>query len=156
AKKGQDGGFTELIRIGSFSYAFGGGWVGPLAGQPTVLTTGADGKFRLAGVGRDLAVAFRLQGRGIATETVTARGTVDEHRANLARLIRGVVRDKNTGKPLAGVTVLWQHTYNRRYEVMPFRYGMAITDNKGCYELLGVPKSSGPYGPGSLAVRPAQ
>jgi RNA polymerase sigma factor (sigma-70 family) len=148
--------FAMLIGIGSFSGAFGLGWVGPLPGQPTVLTTGADGKFRLAGVGRDRAVAFRLEGRGIATEAVTARGNSFECRADVSRPIRGVVRDKATGKPLAGATLVWRHTYDRRYEVMSWRYRMAITDKGGHYELLGVPKASGSYGPGYLAVRPAE
>jgi protocatechuate 3,4-dioxygenase beta subunit len=155
AKDGKDGGFTDLIRVGYFSNVLARGWVGPLPGQPAVLTTGADGTFRLAGIGRDRVVALLVEGRGIATAAIGAHGATFEHRADISRPIRGVVRNKNTGETVAGATVFWQHTYNRRYAVMPVRYHMTITDQHGRYELLGVPKSSGTYGAGYLAVRPA-
>jgi protocatechuate 3,4-dioxygenase beta subunit len=140
--------------MGAFNGAFRRGWVGPLPGQATVLTTSADGKFRLSGVGRDRAVAFRLEGRAIMTVPVAAQGASFEHRADISRPLRGVVRDQATGKPLAGVTVWWQPGYNRRYEVKGLRHYMAITDKEGRYELLGTPKGYA-SGSGYVAARPA-
>lgn len=150
AAKGGDGrGFVDLIEGGHFSYAFAGGWVGPLPGQPGVLTTAADGKFRLAEIGSDRVVSFRLEGPGIVTEALGAHGTSFEYQAAVSRPIRGVVRDKDTGKPLAGVTVFWSTGTNRRY--IEDRWRKAITDQEGRYELLGLAKSPR-Y---TLAVRPA-
>jgi RNA polymerase sigma factor (sigma-70 family) len=116
----------------------GRGWGRSLPGQAEVLTTGADGRFQVAGVGSDRVVKLRLEGRGIATADFEAQGTAFEYQAALSRPIRGVVRDKDTSKPLAGVSVT---------------SGLceAITDKEGRYELLGVPKAER-YG---LGLNPA-
>jgi RNA polymerase sigma factor (sigma-70 family) len=105
------------------------GWEGPLPGQADVLTTGADGRFQVAGVGGGRFIHFRLEGRAIATATFDAQGTAFEYQAALSRPIRGLVRDKDTGNPLAGASVT---------------SGLceALTDKEGRYELLGVPKSA--------------
>src|SRR5262249_5071192 len=96
---------TGVAANGKEGQAGARGWEGSLPGQPAVLTTGADAKFRWAGVGRDRAVHLRLEGRGIATARFDAQGAAFEFQAALSRPIRGVVRDKDTRKPLAGVTV---------------------------------------------------
>src|SRR5438094_512681 len=69
AKGGDDGGFVHSVTMGTdyLKYAYGRGWVGPLPGQPAVLTTGADGSFKVSVVGRDRVVSLRVEGRGIAT-----------------------------------------------------------------------------------------
>ena len=51
--------------------------------------------------------------------------------AHTSRPIRGVVRDKETGKPMAGVTVEHYHGQGPS----------ALTDKEGRYELLGLAKA---------------
>jgi RNA polymerase sigma factor (sigma-70 family) len=115
------------------------GWEGPLPGQAKVLTTGSGGRFQVAGVGSDRVVHLRLEGRGIATAAFEAQGAAFEYQAALSRPIRGVVRDKTSHKPLAGVSVTG---------------GLckSVTDREGHYELLGVAKAER-YG---LGLNPAQ
>ena len=172
--KGDLKAFIEAVRKGRFrGYAFTKSWTAALPGQPAVLSTGADGSFRLTGAGRERVVRLHLEGPGIATADLevmtritaktikpdTAKGTssgggfgravphVPEpighvhgasftFSADASRPIRGVVCDKMTGKPLAGVSVegLYSRWYNRRCQ--------AVTDKDGRYELLGVPKAA--------------
>jgi RNA polymerase sigma factor (sigma-70 family) len=115
------------------------GWAGPLPGQAESLTTGDDGRFQVAGVGSDRIVNLRLEGNGIATAAFAAQGAAFEYQAALSRPIRGVVRDKVSRKPLAGVTVA-------------SGLCQAVTDKEGRYELLGVAKAER-YG---LGVNPAE
>jgi RNA polymerase sigma factor (sigma-70 family) len=116
-----------------------GGWQGPLPGQAEVLTTGADGRFQVAVVGSGRIVHLRLEGRGIATARFDAQGAAFEYQAALARPIRGVVRDKATRKPLAGVSVTCG-------------LDKSVTNKEGRYELLGVAKAAR-YG---LGLNPAK
>ena len=136
-------------------------WDGPLAGRPAVLTTGDDGRFRLAGAGRERIVKFRLEGPAIASTSLQVMTRVAETFASgdryrgwwkfygassdyvgmATRPIHGVVRDKETGKPLAGVSVAHYHGQGPE----------TITDKEGRYELLGVHKT-GHY---ALNVKPA-
>jgi RNA polymerase sigma factor (sigma-70 family) len=128
-------------------------WYGPLPGQSSVVTVGADGRIRLSGFGRERTVRLSVEGPTIeyATVIVMTRhektlvgwkppqgyrqgkiyGATFDYLPAPARLIRGVVRDKATGKPVPGVT-FW--TY-----LTPHR---PVTDAKGRFELLGYPKTS--------------
>jgi protocatechuate 3,4-dioxygenase beta subunit len=136
-----------------------------------VLTTGADGRFKLAGFGRERVVHLHVTGPAIAStglEVMTRAnekvkgaeldpfdgvrhvyGAAFDYVAVASRPIRGVVRDKATGKPLAGAWVYVEYWVNPNYEVNPS--AKALTDKEGRYELLGLAKSAR-Y---SLAVRPA-
>jgi hypothetical protein len=58
-------------------------------------------------------------------------GAVFDYLAEPSRPIRGVVRDKATGKPVAGVT-LWSYPTTHRPQ----------TDKDGRYEMLGCPKAA--------------
>jgi RNA polymerase sigma factor (sigma-70 family) len=134
-------------------------WSGSLPGLPAVLTTGADGRFTLAGVGRERLVRLHVEGPGIATTDVDVMTRVAEKVGNFhgasfqyvavaSRPIRGVVRDKETRKPLAGVSI-GIASLGREYFFEP-RW-LTVTDKDGRYELLGLAKASS-Y---NLAVKPA-
>jgi RNA polymerase sigma factor (sigma-70 family) len=143
--------FAFTLPWGDYTREIAKGWAGPLPGQPTVLTTGADGKFRLTGVGPDRVVSLHLEAPGIATTDLgVISGASVEHLTTVSRPIRGVVRDKATGKPLAGATVFVKFWINPRYEEP--RWGKAVSDKQGRYELLGLAKQVN-Y---SLMVKPAR
>jgi RNA polymerase sigma factor (sigma-70 family) len=120
-------------------------WSGPLPGQPQVLTTGADGRIRLAGFGSERLVYFTIEGPTIVKtwmQVMTRPGEpVDlgkneryygasfDHVARPSRPIRGVIRDKATGKPVPGV------------EIGTFMGSeKAMADKEGRYELRGLPQ----------------
>jgi protocatechuate 3,4-dioxygenase beta subunit len=120
----------------------------PLAGQANVLKTHTDGRFRLTGVGRDRTVDLAIEGPGIQSTKITVMTCAGEgvltpdaiqkiyprafdYLAAQSRTIRGVVRDKDSGRPVAGVRV-WSDLTTQR----------ATSDNAGRYELLGCPKAA--------------
>jgi RNA polymerase sigma factor (sigma-70 family) len=156
---GDDADFVEWVRIGYRStrtnaggdiYQFAKGcWIGPLPGLPAVLVTDNSGRFKLSGVGRGRVVSFHLEGAGIATAALGVRGTSFEYQAAASRPIRGVVRDKATGKSLPAVTVFFDTWLDPRNEEPVLH--KAVTDKQGRYELLGLPKAED-Y---ALALRPA-
>jgi protocatechuate 3,4-dioxygenase beta subunit len=171
APKGDDlGEYIEAVRKGLFGYHFAKDWSGPLAGRPAVLTTGADGRFKLAGAGRERVVHVHVEGPAIATTDLAVMtraaekvkgaeldpfdaarlvyGAAFDYVAVASRPIRGVVRDKVTGKPIAGAWVYREYWVNPNYEVNP--QAKSLTDKEGRYELLGLAKAAS-Y---SLAVRP--
>jgi RNA polymerase sigma factor (sigma-70 family) len=112
----------------------------------TTVTTGKDGRFRLTGFGRDRVVLLRLRGDGIEhcvfwvvtrDEQLGTRagpyGTYSAtftHHALPSKPITGTVRDRATGKPLAGITVV-SAMYNNRW---------TRTDDKGQYRIVGAAK----------------
>src|SRR5262249_45614824 len=93
------------------------------------LTTGADGKIRLKNIGRERMVTLRIEGPTIETREVnvltrpygtitvlewkrnpeggrlTYHGATFDHAATPCKPIVGVVRDKDTGKPIPGAIV---------------------------------------------------
>jgi 5-hydroxyisourate hydrolase-like protein (transthyretin family) len=113
----------------------------------TTVTTGKDGRFRLTGFGRDRVVMLRLRGDNIEhcvfwvvtqNEPLTGLrvgpyGTYSAtftHHALPSKPIVGTVRDRATGKPLAGITVA-SSMYNNRW---------AKTDANGRYRIVGAAK----------------
>jgi RNA polymerase sigma factor (sigma-70 family) len=120
--------------------------------HPKRITVDDEGRFRLTGIGRGRVVQLDVEGPGIAwgfLQVLTADARVDdsplgggggpkpygakfEHRAPPGRTITGVVREKGTGKPLAGVGVGGggASTY---------------TDENGRYELPGWAKAKEYY-----------
>jgi RNA polymerase sigma factor (sigma-70 family) len=114
---------------------------------PTTITTGKDGRFRLTGFGHDRVVLLRLSGaniehcifwvvtqaeplRGMRVGPYGTYGATFTHHALPSKPIVGTVRDRATGKPLAGITVA-SSMYNNRY---------AKTDEKGQYRIVGAAK----------------
>jgi hypothetical protein len=126
-----------------------------LAEESMSATTGADGRFRISGVGRDRAVVLDIQGPGVEhrrvwavtlakpPQALTGRttglyGPTFEHLARPAKPISGTVRDKKTGQPVAGVRIIG------RVPHMGYARGGSpvetITDAKGNYQLDGLSK----------------
>jgi hypothetical protein len=143
-----------------------GGVQGPWEGLhqlPTALTatSGADGRFRMAGIGRDRIAELIVSGPTIATAIVyalnrdgAAIGTTNtnamtpertiyharrfEYAIAPTKTIEGVIRDKDTGQAIAGLMlrsmVFDEHSF------VPARGIEATTDAQGHYRLNGLPK----------------
>jgi RNA polymerase sigma factor (sigma-70 family) len=136
-----------------------------LAGLFPAVTTGADGRFQLKGIGRERLAGIRIQGPTIVTkqvriltrpaETITAvafrhnfprttltyYGATFDHSAAPTKPIVGIVRDKDTGKPLAGIIV---RSAKWAGSNLPDEGTIrTTTDAEGRYQLLGMPKGSG-------------
>jgi RNA polymerase sigma factor (sigma-70 family) len=117
-------------------------WRGPFPEQLTA-TTDAQGRFRLTGLGRDRIVSLSLDGPAIQHTSLTAairpsteipnswgdHAATFEYKALPSQSIRGIVRDKGTGRPVAGVRMCaLQH------------HPPTFTDEHGRFEILGCPK----------------
>jgi RNA polymerase sigma factor (sigma-70 family) len=121
--------------------------------------TDADGAFRIQGIGRERVAALQVEGptietrrfevrtrpgmpirvRGdkgsIGSEPVTIYGARFEHVAGRTRPIEGVVRDQETGKPVAGIMIRPEQSPAGT----PIAYIHSITDAHGHYRLVGSP-----------------
>jgi hypothetical protein len=118
-------------------------WRGPFPEQPPGATTDADGRFRLTGLGRDRVVHLALEGPAVQHVVLAAvtrppeaipkdrrvNGATFDYVASPGRSIRGVVRDKTTGRPVAGVRVC----------SLPST-PLAFTDEDGRFEIPGFPR----------------
>jgi RNA polymerase sigma factor (sigma-70 family) len=114
--------------------------------------TDANGRFRIPNVGRDRIVELNVIGPAIQHVNLVTRtqagapikiagsderrnfvvlASAFEHLARPARLLHGVVRDRATGKPVAGVIVTAVGSTSK-----------AVTDVAGRYELGGCPKAA--------------
>jgi RNA polymerase sigma factor (sigma-70 family) len=122
-------------------------------------STGPDGRFRIEGIGRERVATLQFEGPTIETKQVEVRtrrgemirvpgwkssrdadlitiyGANFEHVAGPTRPIEGIVRDQDTGKPLAGIMVRGEQSLSRSTAV----YVRSITDAQGRYRLVGLP-----------------
>jgi RNA polymerase sigma factor (sigma-70 family) len=140
------------------------GLYSPAFGQvlPPV-TTGANGRFEIKGIGRERVAHLRIEGPTIATRLVRAMTRPGEivqapknpndpeaeppvyHGSSFdlvvapTRPVIGVVRDKDTGKPLEGVTV---HSSQIAGKV-DLNLVRTTTDREGRFKLVGLPKGDG-------------
>jgi RNA polymerase sigma factor (sigma-70 family) len=131
---------------------------------PPVKTDEA-GRFEMRGIGRERLVHLRLEGPMIATQlvnvmtrasekiciplsvqnpnvgSITYCGAAFEVLAEPTKPVVGIVRDKETGKPLAGVTITPNKIANP-FGVGNFNAGLirTKTDKDGRYRLVGLPK----------------
>jgi RNA polymerase sigma factor (sigma-70 family) len=120
-------------------------------------TTGADGRFTVRGIGTERIAGLRIEGPSIRTtfERVVTRldptmrvpdfspgnvispmtfyGARFDHVADPSRPVVGVVRDKDTGKPIAGASVRSTRTIGSSY-----RFVQTTTDAEGRYLLNGL------------------
>jgi hypothetical protein len=114
-------------------------------------TTGRDGRFRLTGIGRDRRAILGMRGPGIERSSVyVTTGSYPEDRSPQRRgmsvhparfehpckpgeSITGVVRDRDTGAPLAGVAVRTVFSVSAD----------TVTDREGRFRLEGLSKD--PY-----------
>ncbi|SRR5579883_1083038 len=127
------------------------------------VTTGADGRFVIKGIGRERIVQLRIEGPTIATQEVdvmtraietiqrpqaqdqpketmvTYHGANCEFLAAPSRPVVGIVRDKGTGKPLAGAIVEGDTSVGHSRS----GFIQTTTDKDGCYRLDGLPKADG-------------
>ncbi len=141
-------------------------WIGRLPGQPSFVRAGGDGRFRLAGLGRDRIAELVVRGATVAESKVTVltrrmdpvvgpastrpqpdppapltvRGSAFDFAAPPSRPIAGVVRDRASGRPLAGVRVTSPKVAGKSLDRSDAPG--AVTDAEGRYTLLGHPKAS--------------
>jgi RNA polymerase sigma factor (sigma-70 family) len=122
---------------------------GAPSGYFQAATTDADGRFRLTGIGRGRRTVLGIAGPGIqrdGAQVVTGSFPKDrpphyggypvyqarfEHPCKPGKSISGVVRDLDTGAPLAGITVVSDIGI----------YAFATTDQAGCYRLDGLSRT---------------
>lgn len=133
------------------------------------VTTDAQGRFKLTGIGTNRLVTVRLEGPTIATQNLfiltrqgqtltvlslesdpelgrssiyaTYYGANFRHAAAPTRPIVGVVRDKDTKKPLAGVTIQSDHFAGGTFHGDDKVY--TTTNAEGRYSLVGMPRGEG-------------
>ena len=137
-----------------------------VSGLPKSVRTGPDGRFRLNGVGRGRVVVLRIDGPAIATQKSVAvlanPAPLADARAAIKKTepeatfsvnptfeilvgptqpIVGVVRDKDTGQPLAGAIVKsWITAQN---PIIANDFVRTTTDAQGRYRLVGLPRGTG-------------
>lgn len=131
-------------------------------------TSDADGRFRITGIGRERFVDLSIEGPRIESAIFvyartrpgptlvvpqclpyfparsTIYGATFEHVARPSVPLVGGVRDRETGKPLAGVKIQAHKLANslaKEYEVAHFIH--ATTDAAGRYRLTGMPVGQG-------------
>jgi beta-lactamase regulating signal transducer with metallopeptidase domain len=135
------------------------------SGLPVTLTTDVDGRFAIQGVGGERLIRLKLSGPTIQTKEIgvltrstvpfrvtNGRGSADwgialyygttfTHAVAPTKPVIGVVKDTETGKPLAGVRIASDRT--AEFPVYGFNGIEATTDEYGRYRLIGLPKGTG-------------
>jgi RNA polymerase sigma factor (sigma-70 family) len=117
-------------------------WRGAFPERPTEVTTDNDGRFRLTGLGRD-RIATLVQeepisprGTFYAIARPTNVGNAPYHGAPFdvvapdTRRLRGVCRDRATGKPIAGVRMsVWNSTSRARFTDVNGRFEIPVASD---------------------------
>jgi RNA polymerase sigma factor (sigma-70 family) len=122
---------------------------------PTSATTDGEGRFRLAGFGRERVVNLHIRGKDLESssiEVLTRPGPLTgvktggggaypasfDYHVGPSKPIVGTVHDKRTGKPLAGIRV--QGAASPGGNIGATEEARATTDGQGRYRLTGVGK----------------
>jgi RNA polymerase sigma factor (sigma-70 family) len=119
-------------------------WQSSWAGLTGDLTTDREGRFSLTGVGRGREVLLSIEGPGIEHKLVEVKtpaadrgstpGPEVEIVAGPTKSVEGTIVAKGTGKPLAGIVVYGdEEAHHRRVRT--------VTDERGRYRLIGLPKA---------------
>jgi hypothetical protein len=130
-----------------------------------VVSTDADGRFQLKGIGRERIAVVEISGSTIESRqarvltrsskriqlperrelpnsgTLTYYGSSFDHVAGPTTPILGVVRDKDTKKPIAGAVVTSWGFAGENFQGRDFI--RTTTDKEGRYRLVGMPRSEG-------------
>jgi RNA polymerase sigma factor (sigma-70 family) len=134
---------SEAAHAAHLKYARRTSSVRGILGSPKSVKTDANGRFQLRGFGRERIVDLRVEGPSIESSYVTVisragamkempshlKGANFDYVAAPGKSIRGTVRERGSGKPVAGA----------RIASSPAQ--VAITDKEGRYEISGVGKS---------------
>jgi RNA polymerase sigma factor (sigma-70 family) len=138
-------------------------WEGlrPLSTTKTTTAIDRDGRFRLTSIGRDRVAELLVSGPTVATTVLYAMSRPGPEARGIDRWpepqtivfrpsrfdcalaptkpIEGVLRDKDTGRPIAGVR-LRATAYNKDSSLrLPAEGVEAMTDDRGRYRLTGLP-----------------
>jgi RNA polymerase sigma factor (sigma-70 family) len=129
---------------------------------PISTTTGADGRFKLTGIGRDRIAELIISGTGIATTQayVFSRPELEIRASDLIMMrrepfivhapkfqlalapsvrVEGKVRDKESGRPIAGLEI--QAAVFDEQSLIPAPGISATTDAEGSYRVDGLSKA---------------
>jgi hypothetical protein len=124
-------------------------------GVPLSTTTDKEGRFHLAGFGNERVVHLQIRGKdlehsqievltrpgpltGVRTGNGGAYAASFDYHIGPSKPIVGTVRDKRTGKPLAGKTVAGAASPGASIGASPTE--TAITDSEGKFRLTGIGK----------------
>src|SRR5262249_29193939 len=148
--------------------SFSGGW--DLDNIYAPVRTDIAGRFRIHGIGRERVADLLIEGPAIETNYVFAMtracetievpaqdpkltpgfsipvrthyGVGFDHVATPSQPIVGVVRDKDTGKPIPGAVVRSKTLVESRFDLRTNLF-RAVADNEGRYRITGVPRGKG-------------
>ena len=106
-------------------------------GLPAAVRTDREGLFVVTGVGRGRKVLLHVAGPSIEHKSFEAKpgGKAVEMIVGPTKPVEGTVLALDSGKPLAGVVVFGDHRRHRGAV-------HAVTDARGHYRLIGLPKQS--------------
>jgi len=172
--QGKDASVVQLMKYTSINRIRGGSFTdGAISTDvlPQIMTTAitdADGRVRLRGIGRERLAMLRIEGPTIESacmvhartrpgppltmpyqtpwhpEEITYYGATFEHVAPASVPIVGTVRDKQSGKPLPGVTIQAHKLADNPVKSFVVAYYCRTTsDGKGRYRLTGMPIGKG-------------
>jgi beta-lactamase regulating signal transducer with metallopeptidase domain len=139
-------------------------WRGSDVAPPKIVTD-AQGRFSIIGVGRERVIEIKVSGPMVQSKEIkvltrdvepfrvtSARGSSDwgialyygarfTHAAAPTKPVAGIVKDRDTGKPLAGVRIASDKT--AEFPVHGFNGIETTTGQDGRYSLVGLPKGKG-------------
>ena len=155
----------DPVEASNYNFEKGLGAVAQIPGQVGSVTTGADGRFRIGGLGRDRVVSLDIEGPDIQSARVTVMtrasgpvvtepgknhtvrilGARSDHLIPPGRTVTGVIRDKVTGKPIADVSVGGQGTNSRATTGPDGQFSISGFPKGKQYGLLALPRDGAPY-----------